>query len=75
MMTLDDGTVRAEWRAPRFAWAAMPERVGMWVTVHPCTCLTCRQVGAHLTEPHHRITFDDGVSREHTPARYLGGAK
>lgn len=74
-ITTTDGTLRAEFQGPRFGWNARPDRDGQWVSVYPCTCLTCRQMGAHLTEPHHSITFPDGVTVGHQPSRYLVGVK
>lgn len=56
---------------PRFGRDALPERNGSAVTTEPCPCVTCGDMGAWLTEPHYRVTFSDGVSIAHAPARWI----
>ena len=56
---------------PRLGKDAHPDRNGTEVTTSECQCLTCRDLGPWLNEPHCVITFTaDGVSIGHAPARW-----
>lgn len=59
------------YNGPRFGKDADPERNGTPVTVAQCECITCADMGAWLTETHYHVTFSDGMSRGHVPARWL----
>lgn len=60
---------------PRFGRDAQPERNGTPITTSPCQCITCRDMGAWLTEPHYVVTFtEDGSSIAHAPARWVRAA-
>lgn len=60
------------YNGPRFGKDADLERNGTPITVAPCQCITCRDMGAWLTEPHHIVTFvADCMSRGHVPARWV----
>lgn len=62
------------YNGPRFGPDAQPERNGTTITVAPCACLTCRDMGARLSEPHHVVTFSDGIMVGHVPARHVKAA-
>ena len=63
--------MEATFQGPRFGPHAQPDRDGMTAEAGDCRCTTCRAAGPFLAEPHHEVTFPDGVSIGHVPASHL----